>query len=134
MTVGDQSLSVQRTYGAAEVVTSDVVGESGGVQWPRRERRGGFGNLQRRIGQTADGVEIEAVIIVLLPLHHHDKDQLLYRVDREKGAPASLPVEAADRAWDETEIRVGADGEAEPPTRPIGRTGFVSREVDIGRH
>jgi hypothetical protein len=51
----------------------------------------------------------------LAPLHHHYQDQLLHRINREKRAPASLPVEAADRTGNQAEIRISANSEAEPP-------------------
>src|SRR5208283_5012420 len=46
---------------------------------------------------------------------------------------ASLPVEAADRAWNQAEIRAGADCEAEPPARTESRTDFMSCDVHAGR-
>src|SRR5438477_3843156 len=99
---------------------------------PTRAARG-LREPSRRIRQTTDCVEMEAVFAALPPLHHHDKDQLLLGVDREKCAPAPLPVEAADRARNQTEIRMGANGEAEPPARTQGGADFVSRDVDVRR-
>src|SRR6185437_4253140 len=127
------NLSIQRTCGSAEIVTSDIFGNRAGILLSGRDWRGHFGHLQGGIWQTPDGVEVEAVLTVLPSLHHHDEDQLLCRVDREERAPASLPVEAADRAWNQAEIRAGADCEAEPPARTESRTDFMSCDVHAGR-
>ncbi len=69
-------------------------------------------------------------------LDHQHPDQLVGRIDPEIRAPDATPVEAADGARNKTELRIDANGEAQPPARTHLRTDILAddaRETDVGR-